>query len=77
MLIFHSVHRVMRAEKILKGAGLNVRLVPVPRQLSSDCGLALVFPLSQRASAEAELQAAGCLFEELHGAVPAGYRRLA
>lgn len=77
VLIFHSVHRVMRAEKILKGAGLNVRLVPVPRQLSSDCGLALVFPLSQRASAEAELQRAACPFEELHGAVPAGYRRLA
>lgn len=39
--IFHSVHRVMKAEKCLKNAGLDVLLIPAPRQLSADCGLAL------------------------------------
>ncbi len=76
VLIFHSIHRVMRAEKILKGAGVDARLVPVPRQLSSDCGLALVFPLTQRSAVQEELEGAGCLFEELHAARGAGYRRL-
>lgn len=41
--IFHSVHRVMKAEKVLKKARLDVLLIPTPRQLSSDCGLALRF----------------------------------
>jgi hypothetical protein len=39
--IFHSVHRVLKAEKALKEADADFLLIPVPRQLSSDCGLAL------------------------------------
>lgn len=39
--VFHSVHRVMKAEKILKGAGVAILLIPAPRQIGSDCGLAL------------------------------------
>ncbi len=39
--IFHSIHKVMKAEKVLKGVGADVLLIPVPRQLTSDCGLAI------------------------------------
>lgn len=39
--VFHSIHRVMKAEKILKGAGVTIQLIPAPRQIGSDCGLAL------------------------------------
>lgn len=39
--VFHSIHRVMKAEKILKGADVSIQLIPAPRQISSDCGLAL------------------------------------
>lgn len=41
VIIFHSMHRVMQAEKALKRAKLEILLIPVPRQLSSDCGLAI------------------------------------
>lgn len=41
VLIFNSVHRVMHAEKLLKQAGVTSRTIPVPRKLSSDCGLAI------------------------------------
>ena len=41
--IFHSIHRVLKAEKILKQAKRDFLLIPVPRQLTSDCGLALRF----------------------------------
>ncbi len=41
--IFHSIHRVLKAEKILKQASVDFLLIPVPRQLTSDCGLALRF----------------------------------
>lgn len=41
--IFHSIHRVMKAEKILKHEQLRVKVIPVPRQLSADCGMAVTF----------------------------------
>jgi len=41
--IFNSIHRVLKAEKILKQAKVDFLLIPVPRQLTSDCGLALRF----------------------------------
>jgi hypothetical protein len=41
--IFHSIHRVLKAEKILKQKKVDFLLIPVPRQLTSDCGLALRF----------------------------------
>jgi hypothetical protein len=77
VLIFHSIHRVMKAEKALKAAGLDVRLMPVPRQLSSDCGLSLLFFLKDREVAEEALDAEGCPFEELHAVEGSGYRRIA
>jgi hypothetical protein len=41
---FHSTHSVIKAEKLLKDAGLaSVRLVPVPSQISSDCGVTVRF----------------------------------
>ena len=48
--IFHSIHRVLKAEKILKQADVDFLLIPVPRQLTSDCGLALRFSLEDKAS---------------------------
>mgnify|MGYP002394137314 CR=1 FL=1 len=37
-LLFHTIHDVLRVEKIFKENGINHELVPVPRNLSSDCG---------------------------------------
>lgn len=76
VLIFHSIHRVMKAEKVLKKAGLDVRLMPVPRQLSSDCGLSLAFPMKDREAVEQVLEAHGCAFEELHAREAETYRRI-
>ena len=42
--IFHSIHRVMKAEKILKDLHLDILLIPAPRQLSADCGMAIRYP---------------------------------
>jgi hypothetical protein len=41
VFLFESVHRVMRAEKILKGKGVAVDIIPVPREINSDCGVAV------------------------------------
>ena len=49
---FHSTHSVLKAEKILKEAGLEgVRLVPVPSQVSSDCGVTVRFGAGDAARA--------------------------
>lgn len=41
--LFDSTSAALRAEKITRAAGLEVKLIPVPRHLSSDCGLCLRF----------------------------------
>lgn len=49
---FQSTHAVLKAENILKGAGLaSVRLVPVPSQVSSDCGVTVRFAAADAARA--------------------------
>ncbi|MCD6533181.1 MAG: DUF3343 domain-containing protein [Deltaproteobacteria bacterium] len=40
-LIFHSIHNVMLAEELLLKAEIPVDMIPVPRELSSDCGMSL------------------------------------
>ncbi len=48
VVLFHTTTSALRAEKILQKAGLTVKLIPTPRELSSDCGIALRFELSDR-----------------------------
>ena len=43
VLLFHNSSSAMQAEAVLLRAGLKVKLVPTPRHLSSDCGVALRF----------------------------------
>jgi len=63
---FHSTHAVLAAEKLLKGEGLaGIRLVPVPSQVSSDCGVTIRF-LAADAARAAPLLRAG-LAEDIEG----------
>lgn len=74
--IFHSIHRVMKAEKVLKAAKADILLIPVPRQLSSDCGLAIRYPADARESVERLLDAEGLAPAESYCREGKGYRRL-
>ena len=49
LAVFNSAHRVMKAENLLKSLGLPILLIPAPRQLQTDCGLALRFSEEDRA----------------------------
>ena len=66
ILIFRGTHQVLSAEKRLKGGGVPMRLIPVPRHLSSDCGLAIRVPLDQRDRARDILSRARLLPESAH-----------
>lgn len=43
VVLFHTTSSVMRAEKVLQKNGIAVKLIPTPRQFSSDCGMAVRF----------------------------------
>lgn len=62
--IFNNIHRVMKAEKILKERRLEMLLIPAPRSLQSDCGLAIRYADKDREEIEAVLSDAGLLPEE-------------
>jgi hypothetical protein len=64
--IFHSIHRVLRAEQLLKRAGVAFLLIPVPRKLTSDCGLALRIAPEHLAAVFVVLTEASLLPPELY-----------
>jgi hypothetical protein len=52
VVLFLSVQHALRAEKLLKAAEISCKLIPVPRHLSSDCGVCLRFDPSLRSQVE-------------------------
>jgi hypothetical protein len=55
VILFEAVSYALKAEKILKEAGLPYKLIPVPRHISSDCGVCLRFHADLRAEIIARL----------------------
>lgn len=64
--IFNSIHRVMEAERLLKDRELKILLIPAPRTLAADCGLAIRYAEDVRPEVEAVLSEAGLLPRELY-----------
>ena len=46
--VVETIHYVIKGEKILKQVGLRIDVIPVPREISSDCGMALEFSCQDR-----------------------------
>jgi hypothetical protein len=55
VVLFHSTAHALRAEKVLLQAGFKIKMIPTPRQLSSDCGMALRFDQREEGRVAAEL----------------------
>lgn len=64
--IFNSIHRVMKAEKTLKELRLPILLIPAPRAVSSDCGLAIRYGATDRDAVEGALAKAGLAPEDIY-----------
>lgn len=43
VVIFYSTSSAIKTESAAKKQGLAIKLIPVPRHLSSDCGICLSF----------------------------------
>ena len=41
VILFKSVNQTMWADKLLKEKGIPHKLIPVPRTISSDCGVCI------------------------------------
>lgn len=74
--IFNSVHRVMQAEKLLKQRRLPILLIPAPRALHADCGLAIRYAEADRQAVESLLVEAGLTPEEIHVKRAGEYHRV-
>jgi len=66
VFLFYTTSAAFRAEKVLKDAGLAVKLVPTPRQFSSDCGIALRLEWVEAERAQALLVETGVEYAGLH-----------
>lgn len=59
VLLFDGTSQALRAERVLQRAGVACKLIPVPRHLSSDCGVCLRVARADGVAARAALAAAG------------------
>jgi len=56
VFLFPSVSHALKAEKILKEQGIVHKLIPVPRHISSDCGVCLRVAVAQQGLVAEALQ---------------------
>ena len=56
VILFHSTAHAIRAEKVLQRAGFKIKMIPTPRQISSDCGMALRFDRAEEGQVAATLE---------------------
>jgi hypothetical protein len=66
VVLFYSTSLAIRAERVCQRAGFEVKLIPTPRQLSSDCGTALRFSWADVDRVQAALVGQGVEVEGLH-----------
>jgi len=59
VVLFHSTAHAIRAETVLGRAGVKIKMIPTPRQLSSDCGMALRFDRQDQVRVVATLAESG------------------
>jgi hypothetical protein len=56
VFLFPSVSHALKAEKILKEQGIVHKLIPVPRHISTDCGVCLRVTVERQELVAAALQ---------------------
>lgn len=59
--LFQSVSAAMKAESVLKASGISYKIIPVPKEISAECGICVRFLPADREKVETVL---------LSGAIP-------
>jgi hypothetical protein len=63
---FPSSHHALKAEKICKEAGIKAVLIPLPREISADCGVSLIVHPDLMAQVEVLFQEKGVALLGVH-----------
>ena len=66
VILFHTNTSAMQAEAVLVRAKQEIKLIPTPRELSSDCGISLRFNWNLKDEVEAHLSQAKVDFAGIH-----------
>jgi hypothetical protein len=66
VILFHTNSSAMQAEAVLVRANQQIKLIPTPRELSSDCGISLRFDWNLKSEVEAHLVRAKVDFAGIH-----------
>jgi hypothetical protein len=66
VVLVYSTSYAIRAEKILHQAGIASKLIPVPRHLSSNCGVCLRIERAEKEAARQALEAVKLEVEGIH-----------
>jgi hypothetical protein len=66
VILFHTTAGVMRAEKLLLGQRFTIKLIPPPRQFSSDCGISVQFQWEDKDRIVEALRAADVKYEAVY-----------
>ncbi len=64
IVTFSNTHMALRAETVAKRAGLPIKMIPVPRELSADCNMGMRSSVGGEAALKALLVEKGieCVF---------------
>ena len=65
VILVYSTSHAIQAERVLRKAGLPVKLIPTPRHLSSDCGSAVRIAAQDRTASERVLGKAGVALDRI------------
>lgn len=66
LLTFFASHHAIRAEKTLRKEGFAAKLIPGPKELSPNCGVAVRFEYSEREAALECLRVKRVQVDEVH-----------
>lgn len=66
VILVHGTSHAIRTERVLYLAGLDSKLIPVPRHLSSNCGVSVRIARVDQEKALQALEDAGVEIEGIH-----------
>lgn len=66
IVTFHTTSAAMEMEDICREENLNGRLIPLPKRISADCGLAWCSDIKESRSVEKLLAEKGLPFQGIH-----------
>lgn len=65
VILVYSTSHAMHIEKLLGQRGIACKMIPVPRQISSDCGVCIRIPRAHAEAARETVEAAGIEIQEI------------